>query len=237
MALQHLRESADQPIVADGVEVVVVKLELPDDEVHAAKALLSADELERADRFAFRRDRHRFIATHAKLRQLLGEHLDMAPEALEFSYGPFGKPSLASQPAGHDLRFNVSHSGDVAVFAFTQGRDVGVDVEAVASMDDRDEVAEQCFSDMEQRFYSALSEEDKPQGFFNCWTRKEAVVKAMGDGLNFPLSEFDVTLAPGESAEILSLGSAPGHECGWQMHAFEPLPGFVAAVVVEDLEY
>lgn len=206
---------------------------MPEDDLVGAWTLLSAQERERADRFVFKPDRNRFVVARAGLRHLLGERLGLAPESVQFSYGKFGKPALVNQPDGADLRFNVSHSRDLVLYALSDGREIGVDVEAIAAMEDRDDVATHCFSKAEQDAYLALAESDRTKGFFNCWTRKEALVKAIGDGLSIPLDGFDVTLTPGEPAKILSLGSTPGHECGWEMHAFTPKPGFAAAVVIE----
>ena len=217
----------------DSVNVFTAELTVPEDDLAESWTLLSADERERADRFVFRSDRNRFVVGRAGLRHLLGERLGMAPESVRFSYGEFGKPALVNQPDGADLRFNVSHSRDLVVYALADGREVGVDVEAIAAMEDRDDVATHCFSKAEQDAYLALAESDRTNGFFNCWTRKEALVKAIGHGMSFPLDEFDVTLTPGEPAKILSLGSIPGHECGWEIYAFAPEPGFAAAVVIE----
>ncbi len=161
MAIQHMSEFADQSAGDDGVGVFVAELDVPGHELVAARAILSASELERAGRFVFEKDRNRYIVARATLREILGVHLDVAPEMLEFSYGPYGKPALASQPAEKDLRFNVSHSGSVAVFAFANGLDVGVDVEALTPLDDQDDVAAHCFSDAEQRLYHGLREEDR----------------------------------------------------------------------------
>ena len=233
MAIEHLNKILRPATGDESVSVFTSGLSVPEDDVVAAWALLSPEERDRADRFAFRSDRNRFVVSRAGLRHLLGERLGMTPESVQFSYGKFGKPALANQPGDSDLRFNVSHSGDLVVYALADGREIGVDVEAIAAMEDRDDVATHCFSKAEQDAYLALAESERTQGFFNCWTRKEALVKAIGDGMNFPLDAFDVTLAPGEPAKILSLGSTPGYECGWEIYAFSPEPGFAAAVVIE----
>lgn len=223
-------------IAGCNVEVVMTLL---DAEAPAAGELaqcLSADERLRAGRFVFERDRRRYIVGRARLRHLLGARLGVRPEALEFAYGPRGKPRLAQDPAGTDLRFNMSHCEGVAVCAFAHGREVGVDVEAVRALDDADEVAARFFSPRENEAYLALAPQDRPRGFFNCWTRKEAFIKAMGDGLHFPLDAFDVSLAPGEPAQILRIGETAGTLCGWTLRDVDlPLmPHFVAAVVVHD---
>jgi 4'-phosphopantetheinyl transferase len=157
--------------------------------------------------------------------------LSVRPEAIELVYGEHGKPALAASFASSDLRFNVSHCDDVAVYAFAAHREVGIDVEAVRPMSDAADIAARFFSRAENESFEALDPRDRPLGFFNCWTRKEAFIKALGNGLFHPLDRFDVSLAPGEPARILRVENTPGDDCGWRMDTFCPLPGFVAAVV------
>jgi 4'-phosphopantetheinyl transferase len=136
---------------------------------------------------------------------------------------------LAPRFAGSDLRFNLSHSDELAVYGFAAGRELGVDVEEVRGLQDATDVAARFFSRRENEAYLALEARDRPQGFFNCWTRKEAFIKALGDGLYHPLDRFDVSLAPGEPAKVLRVEDTPG-ECGWTLHSFSPRPGFIGAV-------
>jgi 4'-phosphopantetheinyl transferase len=199
--------------------------------VRASAALLSETERQRASRFAFDRDRRRFIVARAQLRLLLAARLGVRPESVELVYGPRGKPALSRRFADYDLRFNVSHSEDVAVYAFALGREIGIDVEAVREIPDADDIAARFFSRCEYQAYRALERGDKPLGFFNCWTRKEAFIKARGDGLHYPLDRFDVSLAPGEPANILRVESTPGEDCEWTLDSFVPEPGFIGAVV------
>lgn len=203
-----------------------------DVESGALAALLASDERQRAARFAFDRHRRRYIVARARLRQLLGERLGVSPEKVNLAYSPAGKPSLAPGYE-RDLRFNLSHCEDVAVYTFADAAEVGIDVEAVRELDDADAVAERCFSPVEYDVYRGLPERERPQGFFNCWTRKEAFIKALGSGLSHPLDSFDVSLAPGEPARILRAGGVPGERCGWTLRSFVPGPGFVGAVAVQ----
>lgn len=217
----------------DAVEVIVARPDVGSEAVSASAGLLSDRERERAGRFAFEPDRRRFIVARALLRQLLGARLDVRPEAVELAAAARGKPALAGRFAGADLRFNVSHCQDVAVYAFSSGREVGVDVEAVRDLPDADDVAARWFSRQEYATYRALEPDDRALGFFQCWTRKEAFIKALGDGLFHPLDRFDVSLAPGEPARILRVEDVPGERCRWRLDGFSPVPGFVAAVVAE----
>ena len=218
------------PEQAVAVEVVVASLEV---KVAALVALLTRDERQRAARITFERDRRRFIAARALLRQLLGARLGAAAESIELVYNAYGKPALARRPGAPDLRFNLSHCGDVAVYGFAEAREVGVDVEAVRALEDADAIAARCFSKSEYKAYRALPERERPLGFFYCWTRKEAFIKARGSGLSQPLDGFDVSLAPGEPARILRVGRTPGARCGWTLRSLFPAPGFIGAVVVQ----
>ena len=219
--------------LTDDVEVIVARPDVGADAVSASAKLLSNEERERAARFAFEPERRRYIVTRALLRQLLAARLGIPPEAVELAAGARGKPALAGQFAASALRFNVSHCQDVAVYAFASGREVGIDVEAVRELPDADDVAARWFSPREYAAYRALAPEERPLGFFQCWTRKEAFIKALGDGLYHPLDRFDVTLAPGEPAKILRVEDVPGDRCRWRLEGFSPVPGFVAAVVAE----
>jgi 4'-phosphopantetheinyl transferase len=216
----------------DAVEIVVSRLDAGPDVVRELESLLSDDERQRSSRLRFDRDRRRFVVARGRLRQLLAERLGDAPRSVAFAYGPHGKPALASRYARSDLRFNLSHCDDVAAFAFCRGREVGLDIESVRALPDAEDIAGRFFSRRENDAYLALAPHDRPLGFFNCWTRKEAFVKALGAGLGYPLDRFDVSLAPGEPAKILRVGTRPGARCGWMIHGFVPLSGMTGAVVV-----
>ena len=220
-------------LLANGVEVVATRLVVDDETLGASVPLLSADERERASRFAFERDRRRFIVGRARLRQLLAERLDARPESIALVYGARGKPAIVRSSREPDVRFNMSHCDDVAVYGLSSGREIGVDVEAIRPLREADDIAARFFSPRENVAYRALAPGERSEGFFNCWTRKEAFIKALGEGLSFPLDRFDVSLAPGEPAKILHVAGTDGDECGWTMESFSPAPGFVAAVVVE----
>jgi 4'-phosphopantetheinyl transferase len=158
------------------------------------RGLLSADERVRADRFHFDRDRQRFVASRALLRTILAAFLAADPATLNFSYSKTEKPFLAPAHDNSGIMFNVSHSGGIALYAFSRRREVGVDVEQVRQDLDVEPIARRFFSAFEQRQLFALPEEERNEAFFRCWTRKEAYIKAVGEGLSIPLREFDVSL-------------------------------------------
>ena len=194
--------------------------------------LLSADERERAERFHFRRDAMRWIAARAVLREILGGCLGADPRTLAFTYGDKGKPALAAPAGPLDLQFSLAHSAHVGLYAVTVGCPVGVDVERLRPLSDMDRVAERTFSRQECAALSGLPVALRPAGFFNCWTRKEAYIKAVGLGLSYPLERFSVSLAPGVPARLEAVEIDPAHVEAWTMAALAPRSGFVGAVVV-----
>jgi 4'-phosphopantetheinyl transferase len=220
----------------DSVEIVVARLEAGAAEIRAGSKLLCAGEQARAARFALERDRNRYIAARERRRRLHAERLGERAQAVELVYGKRGKPALAPRFAGTGLRFNLTHCDDVAVYAFTHEREVGVDVEAVRPLRDADDVAARFFSPQENLAYRSLPAAERPQGFFNCWTRKEAFVKALGGGLHLPLDRFDVSLSPHEPPRLLRVGCKPGDRCGWLLIGLQPGPGLTGAVVVRSQE-
>ena len=208
----------------------MTQLDLAPGAVHALAAVLSCTERERASRLHAERDRRRFIVARARLRELLAQRLGTRPESIDLVYGPRGKPALAC----NGLHFNVSHSEDIAVYAFSRRGEVGVDVEAIRRFREADDIAARTFSRRENDAYAALEPRLKPLGFFNCWTRKEALVKAVGHGLSMPLDDIEVTLAPDEPAKLLRLGDMTGERSGWRLRSFRPAPGCVAALAAKD---
>ncbi|HSF34169.1 MAG TPA: 4'-phosphopantetheinyl transferase superfamily protein [Candidatus Tectomicrobia bacterium] len=194
---------------------------------------LSADESQRAARFYFEPDRRRFIVARGALRDILGRYLGIPPSELGFCYSSYGKPALARTPGEGRLRFNVSHSHELALVAVTHAREVGVDLEYLRPDIACEEIAEHFFSARERASLRALPAEVKHQAFFNCWTRKEAYIKAHGEGLSLPLDQFDVSLAPGEPVALLATRHDHRDAQRWSLQALMPGPGYAAAVVVE----
>jgi 4'-phosphopantetheinyl transferase len=190
------------------------------------EATLSLDEKARADRFHFANDRNRFVVARGLLRELLGRYLQQAPVGLEFSYGQHGKPSLSGGNASSGLCFNLSHSSGLVVYAIARERNLGIDVEHIRADSAGEDIARRYFSAREVSDLLTLPPEEKVEGFFHCWTRKEAYLKATGMGLQIPLDSFSVSLLPGEPAQFLG-----GVEPRWHMDANHPADGYVAAVV------
>jgi 4'-phosphopantetheinyl transferase len=214
----------------DEVHVWRGRLDLPAHTLHQFQRALSPDEIGRANRFVFEKDRRHFIAGRGLLRHILSRYLQVAPAEIEFSYSEFGKPEL-SPPSS--LRFNVSHSGGLALYAVGHHRKVGVDIEEMRSNIEFIDLAQSFFSPLECAMLHSVPDDLVQQAFFNCWTRKEAYMKATGDGLSLPLQCFDVSLIPGEAAALIELRHSRQEASQWSMQELCPGPEFAAALVVE----
>jgi len=201
-------------------------------EVERLKALLTADERERARRFYFDRDRRRFVVARGVLREILGRYLGRAPAQIRFAHNEYGKPFLYED--GSSLRFNVSHSQGAALYACTLRREVGVDIELLREDFASLEIAERFFSEAEIRKLVSLPAHERTQGFFNCWTRKEAYIKALGEGLSHPLDCFSVSLAPGESARLISTDKDRLEAAKWSIVDLKPFHGYAAAIAIRE---
>ncbi len=215
------------------VHVWLAELEQPAHLVQRLAGILASTELLRAQRFRFERDKRHFIVARGALRSILSLYLQIVPAQIQFTYGPRGKPALAAACDDGRLRFNVSHSHELALFAVTRDREIGVDIEFMRPLDDAESIATHFFSINEQMVLRSLPAHLKHQGFFNCWTRKEAYIKATGEGLFQPLDEFDVSLAPGEPAQLLAVRGKPDEAQRWTFQALQPPAGYAAALAVE----
>lgn len=207
-------------------------LDQPTAEIADLAGGLSADEHERAGRFQFARDRERFVYARAILRILLGGYLAAEPSGLVFVYGKHGKPALAEDWRDADLQFNLAHSNGCAVYAFTRTRAIGVDLEYVRPVENMLRLATLVFSPRELAALHAAPAGMQRTAFFNGWTRKEAFVKATGDGLSMPLEHIDVSLAPGERTVLLRLEGKLMQGSAWTVRELQAPPSYSAAVAV-----
>jgi len=201
--------------------------------VHGFEETLSKEEHARANRSYFERDRTRFIVCRGVLRAILGRYLRAAPGSLELRYSPHGKPAVSTDSGATALRFNVSHADGLALYGLTAGREIGIDLERIRPDVVSDQIADHYFSPREGAVLRSLSPTERVEAFFNCWTRKEAYIKARGAGLSLPLNRFDVSLAPDEPAALLSTRDDPPDASRWLLRELFPGPGYVGAVAVE----
>ncbi len=210
------------------VHVWLGTLDMESVELHRLESILSADERARASRFHFCRDRRRFVAVHAILRQILSRYLDREERELKFGCGSYGKPFLQSDSRQPELRFNLAHSHGMALYGITRNREIGVDLERIDRRFAGQQIAERFFSRRECSTLRALPASQQIAAFFDCWARKEAYVKATGAGLHTPLDSFDVSLTPDQPPEFLK-----GPHGNWSIHAPRLVPGYAVAIVVK----
>ena len=230
-----LWHSPEEGLILDNDEVHIWRAALDHKPSQVASLLdtLAEDEQERAGRFYFPVDRERFIVARGVLREILGLYLNSAAQSLSFCYGPFAKPALACESAGNTIHFNMSHSNGVALYAFTRGREIGIDLEFIREDLEVEQLAGRFFSQREIATLRALPVALRKYAFFLCWTRKEAYIKARGEGLSLPLDEFDVSLIPGEPAALLRTQRDPDEALRWSLQELSPGPGYVSALAVE----
>ena len=216
------------------VHVWRARLEQPREVQDEFLRTLDLAERERAGRFHFEKHRRRFILGRGFLRLLLGRYLKIAPEEVRFAYGPYGKPSLAGEHEASRVRFNASHSHELAIYGFVEDRTIGVDVEYNKPEFAGEDIARHFFSAYEVMKLLELPESERTAAFFRCWTRKEAYIKALGSGLSHPLDQFDVTLGPDEPAALIRDHRDAQATSRWSMFNLE-LDGYAGAVVVESV--
>ena len=209
-----------------GIEVWQARLDLPAGEVEQCAKLLSRDEHLRAERFHFEHDRRRFIVARGRLRLLLSRHLRIAPAAIVFAYMKNGKPFVAGNAA--QIHFNLSHSEECALYAISRSCRLGVDIECLNRDIDWHSLASRFFTHGESTALQHLPVSSRKRAFFACWTRKEAIIKATGDGLSLPLDQFEVTVEPDGEPRILA--AATLRLADWTLYAADAGNDYVATV-------
>jgi 4'-phosphopantetheinyl transferase len=193
---------------------------------------LSVDERNRAERFHFERHRRRFIISHRALRGILSHYLACHPAEIQFDLTSYGKPGLSGSLKASGVHFNLTHSHELAVVAATQQHEIGVDVEYIKTMGDMEKIAARFFSKPEYAAYLELPQDQRAHGFFNCWTRKEAFIKAIGEGFSYPLDQFDVTLTPGDPVRLLRIGDDPEEAPHWTLESFQHGVDYIGSVAL-----
>jgi len=211
------------PLVS--IETYLAVLDVSSVEREHYAAMLQPEELARAAQFHFTKDTERYVVRRGKLRELLAARLGCQPRDVPLNCNLFGKPSVK----GTDLRFNLSHSGRIAVYVFARDAEIGCDIEWRRPEFASERVAERFFSARELEALRAMPRSRWVEAFFNCWTRKEAFIKALGFGFSYSLKAFDVSLAPGEPAALLR------GPLGWSLRSFEPLEGLQGAIALKQL--
>ncbi len=217
------------PPLAEGeVHLWQAALDYSEEELDQFIPLLSIDEDARAKRFHFAKDRIRYTAARGILRKILAGYLNVDPQAIEFQYNSHGKPFCVN---GVALQFNLSHSKNIALYAFANNQIIGIDIEAIDPDSKVDAIANRFFSASEAKVLERLTGEEKIRAFFNGWTRKEAILKAMGQVLSYTLKKFTVTIMPNEVARLLAIDDPQQKVEEWFLYSLDQIPGFAAALV------
>ncbi len=224
---------ATSTLTPDRVDVWWVSLDQPLPAVQRCAQILSADERARAARFHFERDQQRFTLARGNLRRILARYLGVAAQTIQFHYNTYGKPGLEAAVYPVTPQFNLSHAGNLAIYAVTTERAVGIDIEQMRPITDFSQLVERFFSVQEYTQFRLLPEQRRLAAFFAGWTRKEAYIKARGSGLTLPLNQFDVTLNPDEPARLLRIQGDPHTAARWILRDLAVEPGYVAALAVE----
>ena len=201
--------------------------------IEELQRMLSVDELERAGRFHFEKDQLNFIMARAILRMILSHYLDDRPHKLHFDYNSFGKPMLLTKHDSDPVNFNLSHSNGIALYAITRDRNVGIDVEQVRDGVDVHQVSERFFSAGEIGSLKNISKKDQLERFFQYWTRKEAIIKAIGKGVSFPLEQVDISTGDGRLLSSINLKSDGSEDLPWHVMDLVPGDGYKAAIAID----
>jgi 4'-phosphopantetheinyl transferase len=212
------------------IHVWPVRLDTTEHVVDVFAQTLSADETSRADRFAFSYLRNRYVLARGALRILLGQYLNVRADQIRFDYGEKGKPRVAAA----DVQFNVSHSDSIALLGFTKQCEIGIDVEILRPIPDFQEIARRFFCAEEATELRSLPADEREEAFLLCWTRKEAYLKAVGDGLSMPLDGFRVSLRRGEPARFIHFGDGSGQSAAWTLHDLSFPTHYAAALAYNE---
>jgi 4'-phosphopantetheinyl transferase len=227
----------DLALSDDVVHVWRAALDLPAATVRRLQRLLSIEERERAERFHSSRDRNRFIVAHGLLRSILSRYLNTGPSQLRFWYGRCGKPFLGRPQSQHDLRFSLSHSRELALYAIARGRDIGVDIEVIRPQSEWERIARRCLSASEQAELYALPAHVQCRAFCTCWTRKEAYLKAVGSGFTYLMNQVSVGAGPDAPAALVQTNADLRDPSDWSLQDLTPGSGYVGAVAVEGSDW
>ena len=212
------------------VHVWCVAIDPPENRTSQLLEVLAADEREQAARMRIEHVRRRFVAHRAALRQLLGRYVNAAPETIRFDRGEHGKPSLASPWAASRIRFSATHSGGMALLALALDDDLGVDVEHIRPVPEYENLCRRYFATQEQEIFFGIPEAERPRAFFHAWTRKEAIMKALGTGISVGIDQVIVSLEPGAMPRAISIRGSTAAAAQWTLVELDPDAEYVAVL-------
>jgi 4'-phosphopantetheinyl transferase len=226
---------ADIPIYLDerSIHVWPIRISPSIAVVARFERFLTADERARAARFKFRHLQHSFLISRGILRALIGRYIGTPPGSIRFAYGPAGKPSLETQGP---IRFNASRSGNLAVFALTRGCELGIDIERIRIVEDIQSITDRLFCPEETEELMSMTTKQRERAFFLCWSRKEAYVKATGDGLSMSLTSFRVSVHPSQPARFIHIARDANAANEWSLHDLALSSDCAAALAYADAQ-
>jgi 4'-phosphopantetheinyl transferase len=223
------------------IDIWIIPLDSPNHPLDDSRALLSEAERTQADRFKFPEIQQRYVMAHAGLRRILALYIPEKPETITYEINAFGKPALAKGTTPGDIQFNLSHSGKLALVAVVRDRLVGIDVECIKPLMDHMRITERYFSPDEMAALKLMDPSKSNEAFIQLWVGKEAFIKARGEGLSLPLSQFSLAGLiehPGKSSCKVKL---PGDQTTWSVHNIKLMTGYLGAIAVEgairDIQY
>lgn len=219
-------------IPANEIHIYRSVLEKHKPELKRFEVILSSDELEKANRYKFENDRNNYIVCRAILRNIIGSYLSLDPSEVTFSYSEKGKPYIK----GNNIKFNLAHSKGFAVYAFALENEIGIDVEYLKAIPDAIKIAERYFSEYEIDELKKTDTAKIENLFFICWTRKEAFIKAIGEGLSYPLTDFSVPLKPGEEPKLLRIKNNSCEVQNWSLYNIDVIRNYTSALAVKSGE-
>jgi len=218
------------------VHIWRVNLDYSESKLNLLKDHLSKEEIERANRFYFEKDRRQFMLRRGILKQIISKYLAIDPQNLPFEYNRFGKPYLITDSLKHDLKFNMSYSNNVALCCISPQKNVGIDIEYLHKDVEFQPIIDRFFSQNEKEFIENIVINKQKEGFFKIWTRKEAILKAMGKGMSFPLEMINVPFKKNNfTININSFGNQ-GNESSWYVQDLFPASNYVASIAIEGLD-
>jgi 4'-phosphopantetheinyl transferase len=215
------------------IHVWCVRLNTARPRIRKLQNTLTIEEVKKANRFRSEKDRERHIVARGVLRDILGRYLNTPPEQLRFTKGKHGKPALSLDQGDLGLHFNMSDSHHLVVYAVTRYRQVGIDLEHIQPIPEMEQIVERFFSIPEKEAFLAISPHERLDAFYRGWTRKEAYIKAKGQGLSIPLHQFEVSIASGEKAALLNVYGDRKEASLWSLHEITPAPEYIATIALE----
>ncbi|WP_298553733.1 4'-phosphopantetheinyl transferase superfamily protein [uncultured Algibacter sp.] len=228
--MPHFSKNNNFLLAVNQVHVWCISFDISENEINYLKSFLTDDEIIKASKFRFEKDKNCSIITRGALRLLSGKYLKTNPKDIIFKYGQFGKPDYRMKT---NLKFNVSHSGNKAVIGFVLNNDIGVDIEDIKTNFEILDIAKNYFSNIEIKALKKLPKNLHAKGFYRCWTRKESFIKAKAKGLSFPLDSFSVSIESDDKAELLETKWDDNEKDLWKLFSFSQIENYVGAVSIK----